>query len=241
MGDDTGSHSATGARGSVPAARTGQPAHEPIELPNRRWDNDTALIRAAQAGDRAAFEELVSLYDQHVLRLARNIVRVEEDAWDVYQETFVKVYRSIMRFRFECSFYTWVYRIATNTCLDYLRRQGIRKEVSNVVVDEEGHEQDLLDRIADRKPVSNPEQLLLSGEIKRRIELAMRRLTPRERLVFELKHYQGLKLRTIGEILETTEETAKNSLFRGTQKLRAALLDLARHLPARLEQEAEGE
>ena len=71
--------------------------------------------------------------------------------------------------------------------------------------------------------MANPERDLMARELGKKISLALGRLTPRERMVFELKHYQGLRLRTIGEMLNTTEETAKNTLFRATQKLRSAL------------------
>jgi RNA polymerase sigma-70 factor (ECF subfamily) len=99
--------------------------------------------------------------------------------------------------------------------------------VPTVTAAPEGEELDLTDAIPDHAPVANPEQLLLGREVGTRIDRAMRRLTPRERVVFELKHYEGLRLRTIGEILQMSEETAKNTLFRGTQKLRTALADLA--------------
>lgn len=190
--------------------------------------DDATLIRSAQAGDRSAFEELVSRYDKNVLRLARGLVRSESDAWDIYQETFLKAYRSLASFRFECSFYTWIYRIATNAGLDYLRRQGARKEVAAVADDGDGEAVDWLPEVPDVAPAADPERMALNGEVKARITLALRRLTPRERMVFEMKHYQGMRLRTIGEILETTEETAKNALFRATQKLRFALADLTR-------------
>src|ERR1019366_9208627 len=87
-----------------------------------------SLIRAAQAGDQDAFEQLVRTYDQSVLRLAMNLLRSPEDARDVYQEAFLRVYRNLHAFRFDCSFHTWLYRIVTNICLDQLRR---RKEQSN--------------------------------------------------------------------------------------------------------------
>src|ERR1700749_192173 len=78
---------------------------------------DRALVMEAQVGNRAAFEELVHRYDRDVLRLALNLMKRPEDARDVYQEAFLKVYRNLHRFRFECSFYTWLYRIVTNVCL----------------------------------------------------------------------------------------------------------------------------
>src|SRR5213082_3337898 len=86
------------------------------------------LIRAAQAGDQDAFEQLVRTYDQSVLRLAMNLLRSPEDARDVYQEAFLRVYRNLHAFRFDCSFHTWLYRIVSNLCLDQLRKRKVRKE-----------------------------------------------------------------------------------------------------------------
>ena len=188
--------------------------------------NDAELIRAAQQGDQAAFEELVRQYDQAVLRLALHLTGSEQQAQDIYQEAFLKVYRNLGSFRFECSFYTWVYRIVTNLCMDHLRRLQVRKEDSSRRVTSEGEEFDLLDQFPDLRAGASPEQDLMRRELGQRITRALAKLTPRERMVFEMKHYQGLKLRTIGEALNTTEETAKNTLFRATQKLRAALADL---------------
>jgi DNA-directed RNA polymerase specialized sigma24 family protein len=90
--------------------------------------DERALVVEAQAGNRAAFEELVRRFDRDVLRLALNLMKRPEDARDVYQEAFLKVYRNLHRFRFECSFYTWLYRIVTNVCLDHLRRRQARPE-----------------------------------------------------------------------------------------------------------------
>lgn len=185
--------------------------------------HDSDLIRAAQRGDRAAFETLVRQYDQAVLRLALHLTGSEPDARDIYQEAFLKAYRHIGNFRFECSFYTWIYRIVTNLCLDHLRKKQTRREDPPVVTDSSGQEVDLLERVSDDRSGANPERDLMRRELGARIAQALTRLTPRERMVFELKHYQGLRLRTIGEMLNTTEETAKNTLFRATQKLRSAL------------------
>src|ERR1700748_727803 len=96
------------------------------------------LIRAAQRGDQDAFEQLVRTYDQSVLRLAMNLLRSPEDARDVYQEAFLRVYRNLHTFRFDCSFHTWLYRIGTNICLDQLRRRKVRKEEPSVVETTDG-------------------------------------------------------------------------------------------------------
>jgi RNA polymerase sigma-70 factor (ECF subfamily) len=186
--------------------------------------DEAALIRAAQGGDQYAFEQLVQAYDQSVLRLALNLLRSPEDASDIYQEAFLRVYRGLHTFRFDCSFHTWLYRIVTNLCLDHLRKRKVRREESTVVETSEG----LLDRlevIQEQRAEGDPARKLLSHELGFRIGQVLSDMTPRERMVFEMRHYQGLRLRAIGEILGTTEEAAKNCLFRATQKMRAALGD----------------
>ncbi|HTY85210.1 MAG TPA: sigma-70 family RNA polymerase sigma factor [Silvibacterium sp.] len=184
------------------------------------------LIREAQAGSRTAFDALVRQYDQAVLRLALHLTGSEQDAEDIHQEAFLKAYRYLGNFRFECSFYTWIYRITTNLCLDLLRRRKSRREDQAVMLDSSGEEIDLLTNVTDQRASANPDRELSRKILAERIREALDKLTPRERMVFELKHYQGLKLRTIGEILNTTEETAKNTLFRATRKLRTILAEL---------------
>lgn len=184
------------------------------------------LIREAQAGSRTAFDALVRQYEHQVLRLALHLTGSEHDAEDIYQEAFLKAFRYIGNFRFECSFYTWIYRIVTNLCLDQLRRKKTRREDHAIIVDHSGDEIDMLASVSDNRSFSNPAKELDRKLLGMRIEAALVKLTPRERMVFELKHYQGLRLRTIGEMLNTTEETAKNTLFRATKKLRAQLAEL---------------
>ncbi len=187
---------------------------------------DDDLIREAQRGERAAFDSLVRRYDQSVLRLALHMLGNEQDAQDVHQEAFIKAYRHLGNFRFECSFYTWLYRIVTNLCLDQLRRRKSRREDPATVLDASGDEMDLMANIPDTRAMANPGRELERKAMSESISDALNQLTPRERTVFELKHYQGLKLRTIGDMLNTTEETAKNTLFRATRKLRLNLAGL---------------
>jgi RNA polymerase sigma-70 factor (ECF subfamily) len=187
---------------------------------------DDDLIREAQRGDRSAFDSLVRRYDQSVLRLALHMLGNEQDAQDVHQEAFIKAYRHLGNFRFECSFYTWLYRIVTNLCLDQLRRRKSRREDPATVLDSSGDEMDLMANVPDTRAMANPGRELERKAMSESISDALNQLTPRERTVFELKHYQGLKLRTIGDMLNTTEETAKNTLFRATRKLRLNLADL---------------
>jgi RNA polymerase sigma-70 factor (ECF subfamily) len=184
------------------------------------------LIRAAQNGDQEAFERLVRTYDQSVLRIALNLLRSPEDARDVYQEAFLRVYRNLHAFRFDCSFHTWLYRIVTNICLDHLRKRKVRREESSVIDTGDGPV-DRMDRVEEGAAHADPERTFWNAQVGSRIEAALRNLTPRERVVFELRHFQGLRLRHLGEVLGTSEEAAKNCLFRATQKMRIVLGDLA--------------
>jgi len=189
----------------------------------QRMDEST-LIRAAQGGDERAFEELVRQYDQSVLRMALNLLRSPEDANDIYQETFLRVYRNLHKFRYDCSFHTWLYRIVTNLCLDVLRKRKVRKEESSTVSTGDG-EVDRMDAVREARAHGDPQRELFSRQLDGRIRVVLSELTPRERVVFEMRHYEGMRLKAIGETLGTTEEAAKNCLFRATQKMRAALGD----------------
>ncbi len=204
-----------GGRAALTAAQMEARAQQRLE--------DDELIREAQRGQRESFDQLVRRYDGAVLRLALHMLGNEQDAQDVHQEAFLKAYRHLSNFRFECSFYTWLYRIVTNLCLDALRRRKSRREDPSTATDSSGEPIDLLSNLSDIRSGANPDQELNRKVLSEHIAAALDKLTPRERMVFELKHYQGLKLRAIGEMLQTTEETAKNTLFRATRKLRANL------------------
>ncbi len=193
-------------------------------VPERSTELD--LIRAAQSGDPAAFEQLVRSYDQNVLRMANNLLHSEEDARDVYQEVFLRVYRNLPKFRFDCAFSTWLYRIVSNLCLDQLRKRKTRREEAPAV-GSDGSEVDRFQFLPEKRADVDPQRRLMSAEVNARVQDNLEKLTPRERLVFEMRHFQGMRLKSIGESLGVTEEAAKNCLFRATQKMRTALGDLA--------------
>jgi RNA polymerase sigma-70 factor (ECF subfamily) len=191
--------------------------------------DDTILIRRAQQGDTAAFEELVRNYDRSVLRLTMRLTDSTEDAQDIYQDTFLRAYRNIRQFRFECSFYTWIYRIAMNLCSDYLRRKEVRDRYAyseRYSGENDGREETILDRASEQRAGASPERASLNEELKEQILSALNKLSARERMVFELRHYEGLKLQTVAAILSTSENTVKNTLFRATHKLRLRLAEM---------------
>src|SRR5215470_4093891 len=118
--------------------------------------DEAALIRAAQEGDQDAFEQLVRAYDQSVLRLAMNLLRSPEDAHDVYQEAFLRVFRNLHLFRFDCSFHTWLYRIVTNLCLDHMRKRKVRKEEPTVLTTNDGP-LDRMDAVPEERVDGDPQ------------------------------------------------------------------------------------
>src|SRR6185295_5874956 len=123
---------------------------------------------AAQQGDQDAFAQLVRIYDQSVLRLAMNLLRSQEDARDIYQEAFLRVYKNLHSFRFDCSFHTWLYRIVTNLCLDALRKRKVRKEEGTLVETREGM-LDRMDTLEEERADGNPQRRLLSRELQSKI------------------------------------------------------------------------
>lgn len=185
--------------------------------------DNTQLIRAAQQGDSTAFDQLVCQYDRAVLRVAIHLTGSTEDGQDIYQEALLRAYIKLPMFRFECSFYTWIYRIVSNLCLDHLRRKRLHFLYSTTVLYPDGQEHDLSHQVPDDRPIASPERNLGQAILREHILRALGGLSPRERMVFELKHYEGMQLKTVAEILNTTEGTAKNTLFRATRKLRAQL------------------
>lgn len=185
--------------------------------------DNTQLIQAAQQGDASAFEQLVYQYDRAVLRVAVHLTGSNEDGQDIYQEAFLRAYLKLPRFRFECSFYTWIYRIVTNLCIDHLRKKRLRHQVSTTLSSPDRQEYDVADQIPDDRAGASPERSFEVHVYRKHIVRALGKLSPRERTVFELRHYHGMQLKTVAGILETTEGTVRNTLFRATHKLRAQL------------------
>jgi RNA polymerase sigma-70 factor, ECF subfamily len=184
---------------------------------------DFSLMREAQSGNDIAFEQLVHIHGRAVLRLAFRITGSKNDIQDIHQDAFLKIYRMLGSFRFECSVSTWIYRIVTNVCFDHLRKSGRRREKSTIEMSAEGEEYNLLDQVSDRRLAHQPEHQLLCRDEEVHVLRALRRLTVRERAVFELRYFRELKLRTVGEKLNISEASVKTTLSRATQKLKSQL------------------
>jgi RNA polymerase sigma-70 factor (ECF subfamily) len=182
---------------------------------------DFSLVREAQRGNHVAFEQLVHIHDRAVLRLAFRITGSKNDIEDIYQEAFLKVFRMLSSFRFECSVSTWIHRIVTNVCFDHMRKSGRRREKSAIEMNADGDEYNVLDQVPDHRLANQPEHQLFRREEELYVLRGLRRLTVRERAVFELRYFRGLKLRSVGERLSISESSVKAILSRATHKLKS--------------------
>ena len=181
--------------------------------------DERELILEAQKGDGPAFEELVYRYDRKVLKLAVSYTNDEEDAKDVYQEVFIRVFRALPGFRFESRFSTWLYRIVVNVCLSHKSRAQNR-ECESLDFEDENGEGRSFDPVSDDLP---SDQKALSSEISRHVRAALEVLSPQQRLVFTLRHYEGYKLKEIAALMNCAEGTVKKYLFTATERLRRQL------------------
>ncbi|QQS36564.1 MAG: RNA polymerase sigma factor [Ignavibacteriales bacterium] len=183
---------------------------------------DSELIIKAQKGDALAFEELIYRYDKNVLSLVFKYVRDPDEAKDLYQDVFLRVYRGLKNFEHRSEFSTWLFRIATNVCLTYKSRHKKRMMVSFYDKPEDEHEENIFEStIADTG--LTPDKKLEDIETDSKIQSALDNLSPKQKMSFVLKHYEGYKIREIAEIMDCKEGTIKKYLFDAVQKLRLEL------------------
>lgn len=191
------------------------------ELQETRLVNDRELILSAQGGDLEAFEELIQRYDRHILSLAFSYARNSDDAKDIYQETLLRAYRSIRKFEMRSEFSTWLFRIATNVCISFKSRQKRYTEVFRRETQQGNADDDEFER---EHPSQNTvEGDFMRGELRRQIETALEALSPMQRLVFTMKHYEGYKLREIASATSCAEGTVKKYLFEAVRRLQKEL------------------
>jgi RNA polymerase sigma-70 factor, ECF subfamily len=189
--------------------------------------NETELIMQAQRGNMDAFEQLIQRHDKRVLTIAAGYVQSSDDAKDIYQEVFLRVYKGLSKFQYKSEFSTWIYRITTNVCLSHRSRKKdyLHTSIDQNINNEEGQPYSLIDTLSDN--VSADRQTY-DSEIALRVEQALKTLSPRQRMVFTMKHYEGYKIREIAEMMKCNEGTVKKYLFEATARLRKQLKDFAR-------------
>ena len=173
-------------------------------------------IAAAREGDQGAFEELVRLYEKRVLALTQRMCKNPEDAAEAAQEAFFAAWRGLKNFRGDSSFSTWIYRLASNACVDLLRREG--KQQAAVSLDDGELNLDVPSAAA------SPQEEAERRELREQIEEGLRALPPEYRAALVLREIQQLRYDEIGEALGVDIGTVKSRINRGRKKLRSFLL-----------------
>ena len=190
--------------------------------------DDLSLVRRCQAGDQRAFDELVAKYRTRVYAMIYHLVHNEQDAWDLAQDGFLKAWKSLDKFRFQSSFYTWLYRIMTNVAIDWLRKKQIQgtQEFDDTVGLHE------IEPGSDLAPKNEPHPIkkLERGEVRQRIDAAIAKLSPEHRTVILLKEMEDLQYHEIAETVGCSIGTVMSRLFYARKKLQTLLKDVYENL-----------
>lgn len=189
--------------------------------------SDWELVQQSRGGDRDAFRTLVERYQRKVAALALGMLRNPEDALDVVQDTFAKAYQSLDRFKGDAAFYTWVYRIAVNLCIDVQRREAKMPQVGLELREgEDGAEQDLPAAVAHGADPEDPFRRARDAEIARGIQQAVSELTPEHRAVILLREVEGLSYEEISRVLDCPKGTVMSRLHYARKQLQERLRGL---------------
>jgi RNA polymerase sigma-70 factor, ECF subfamily len=191
-----------------------------VSVERTEWD----LVRLAGSGDKEAFRELVERYQRRVLAVVMGMLHDREAALEVTQETFIKAFRSIGRFKGDASFYTWIYRIAVNLAIDHQRREWRRPiGESTRTSGSDGQTEDLLDRIGDEDPRGDPFEATKDSELRARVLEAIEELTPDHKAVILLRELEGLSYEEISRVMQCSKGTVMSRLHYARKKLQARL------------------
>lgn len=202
---------------------TAETARDAARRPALRKDD--ALIAAFKEGDHSAFQELVLKYEQRVYNHCLRMVNDEVESYDLTQEVFLKVFRKIKNYEHTYAFYTWLYRITVNCCIDYMRRK--RRHIQGVSLSggqsddaaDAGREQDIPD------DTFVPDTALLNQELDEVLRAAIGQLSEKLRSIIILKEVEGFSYEEIADVLGCSRGTVKSRLFRARERLKELLAD----------------
>ena len=182
--------------------------------------DEQVLVDRISSGDSTAFQEFVDRYKKKIYYIAYDITGDHDDAEDVSQEVFIKVFRSLKTFRRNAKISSWLYQISVNTSIDLLRKKSSKPEKSMDDIERADIQENLP---GSSTHAQNPEQRAEDFIIQNHISEALQKVSPKERSVFVMRHYNELKIREIAEILKVSQGTVKALFYRATRKLRKEL------------------
>jgi len=183
--------------------------------------SDNELLLQAKSGNDAAFEELIYRYDRSVLAIALKYVHDTDEAKDIYQEVFIRLYRGLKNFEMKSEFSTWLFRIATNVCLTHKSRS--KKHLQHSIDEQITTEDDEVQKYELADVEMDPGEILINLDLGDIIRSAVDSLSAKQRMTFILKHYEGYKIREIADMLNCKEGTVKKYLFDAIRNLRKKL------------------
>lgn len=181
--------------------------------------DERRLIEQAGRGDEDAFEQLVVTYEKMVYNLVLRMVGSREDAFDLAQETFIKAWHAISLFQFDSKFSTWLCRIASNTCIDFLRKERKRKMISLTVLDDEDSQYEI--PVADSR--MDPAEITQERWDRQVVYDALQSLPAEYRTVLSLRAIEDMSYEEIGDVLDLKQGTVKSRIARAREKLRREL------------------
>jgi RNA polymerase sigma-70 factor, ECF subfamily len=183
------------------------------------------LVKRCQAGETDAFDELVTRYRTRIFSMIYTMVHNEQDAWDLAQDSFVKAWKSIKRFRGQSSFYTWIYRIVMNVTIDWLRKKQVKGAGAEFDDSIQLKEIDPASKTVP-KPDALPYERMQHSEIRAQIDKAIDQLTPEHRAVILMKEIEDMQYHEIAEALGCSIGTVMSRLFYARKKLQTSLKDV---------------
>ena len=203
---------------NIPADLPSKPADEAVRVE----PSDHEVVLHCQRGQLRAYELLVTRYRQKVYSLAYTMVRNEQDATDIAQEAFVRAWNGIKKFKNDSSFYTWIYRITTNLCIDFVRKRERRPTTSF----EEEIDPDTSASVAE-PPSTNPSPRdeVLRGELRDQIDAALRELSPEHQAVVRLREFDGMDYAEIAKVMKCSIGTVMSRLHYARKHLQKLLRD----------------
>ncbi len=178
-------------------------------------DTDAALVKRVQEGDSSAFDLLFDRYKHRIHSLISRFLDNNEDVEDVLQDSFIKAYKALPKFRGESQFYTWLYRIATNTAKNHLSAKARKPVNKDIDMDEEIY----INEISELQETENPANLLESQELEQIINDAVQRLEPELRSAITLREYAGLSYEQIAQIMDCPVGTVRSRIFRARESI----------------------
>lgn len=185
-------------------------------------DGDLGLVARVQAGDIASFDELVIKYRQRLFSVIYNLTSNREDTADLVQDTFIKAYRSIGRFKRNSSFFTWLYRIGVNTALSHLKKNKARRFFSFEKLHEEASRENVIEALASNSSSDKP---TLLKELQEKLNEALQKLSNKHRTIVVLFEIEGLSHKEIAGIMKCSEGTVRSRLHYAKQQLQGYLSD----------------